>query len=126
MDVSELKLADASGLSRLNMVTVAGFTAFLGRISKKKFFGAYLASLPYPADPAATGHIKRMGANTRLEGLLKIKSGSLNGVRGYAGYLTTKKGKLLTFTSIINNYTAPAAEIDRLHEAVLLELIEKY
>lgn len=126
MDVSELKLADASGLSRLNMVHADDFTVFLGRISKKKFFGAYLASLPYPADPASTGHIRKMGVNTGLEKLLKIKSGSLNGVRGYAGYLTTKKGKLLSFTSILNNYTAPGAEIDRLNEAVLLELIEKY
>ncbi len=126
VNVSELKLADASGLSRLNMVHADDFTVFLAAISKKKFFGAYLASLPYPADPDATGHVKNMGVNTKLEKFLRIKSGSLNGVRGYAGYLTTKKGKLLSFTSIINNYTAPAADIDRLHEAVLLELIEKY
>jgi len=125
-DVSELKLEDASGLSRLNMVHVDTFTVFLSRISKKKFFGVYLASLVSPADPDATGHIKKMGVHTKLEKFLKIKSGSLNGVRGYAGYLTTKKGKLLTFTSILNNYTAPAAEIDRLNETVLLQLVDKY
>jgi len=126
VDVSELKLADASGLSRLNMVQADDFTVFLSGISKKRFFGSYLASLVSPSDPDATGHIKKMGVNTKLEKFLKIKSGSLNGVRGYAGYLTTKTGKLLSFTSILNNYTAPAADIDRLHEQILLELIEKY
>lgn len=126
VDVSELKLADASGLSRLNLVNADDFTVFLGKLSKKKFFGVYLASLVSPADPDAAGHIKKLGVNTKLEKFLKIKSGSLSGVRGYAGYLTTKKGRLLTFASILNNYTAPAADIDRLHEAVLLELIEKY
>jgi D-alanyl-D-alanine carboxypeptidase/D-alanyl-D-alanine-endopeptidase (penicillin-binding protein 4) len=124
VDVSELKLADASGLSRLNLVHADNFTVFLNRLSKKKFFGLYLASLVSPADPEATGHIKKLGINTQLEKYLKIKSGSLSGVRGYAGYLTTKKGKLLSFASILNNYTAPAAAIDRLHETVLLELIE--
>jgi len=126
VNVSELKLADASGLSRLNLANADDFTVFLAAISKKKFFGAYLASLVSPADPDATGHIKKMGVNTKLEKSLKIKSGSLSGVRGYAGYLTTKKGRLLSFASILNNYTAPAAEIDRLHEAILLELTEKY
>ena len=126
VDVSELKLFDASGLSRLNLVNVDDFTVFLGRLSKKKFVGDYLASLVSPADPDATGHIKKMGVNTQLEKSLKIKSGSLAGVRGYAGYLTTKKGRLLTFTSILNNYTAPAAEVDSLQESVLLELAEKY
>ncbi|MFA6433421.1 MAG: D-alanyl-D-alanine carboxypeptidase/D-alanyl-D-alanine-endopeptidase [Elusimicrobiales bacterium] len=126
VNVSELKLADASGLSRLNLASADDFTVFLAGLSKKKFFSAYLVSLVSPADPDATGHIKKMGVNTRLESLLKIKSGSLNGVRGYAGYLTTKKGRLLSFSSILNNYTSPASEIDRLHEAVLLELMEKY
>ena len=126
VDVLELKLADASGLSRLNLVNAGDFTAFLSRVSKKNFFGIYLESLASPADPDTTGHIKKMGVNTKLEKFLKIKSGSLSGVRGYAGYLTTKNGKLLSFTSIINNYTAPAAEIDHLNEALLLELIEKY
>ncbi len=126
VDVAELKLFDASGLSRLNLVNVDDFTVFLGKLSKKKFFGDYLASLVSPADPDATGHIKKMGVHTQLEKFLKIKSGSLAGVRGYAGYLTTKKGRLLTFASILNNYTAPAAEIDRLQESVLLDLVEKY
>jgi serine-type D-Ala-D-Ala carboxypeptidase/endopeptidase (penicillin-binding protein 4) len=126
VDVSELKLADASGLSRLNMAQAAGFTGFLSRISAKPFFGLYKASLVQPEDPDATGHIIKLGANTRLEKLLRIKSGSLNGVRAYAGYLTTDKGRLLSFASLVNNYSASAAEIDRLHEAILLELAEKY
>ncbi|MEI7481467.1 MAG: D-alanyl-D-alanine carboxypeptidase/D-alanyl-D-alanine-endopeptidase [Elusimicrobiota bacterium] len=126
VEVSELSLVDASGLSRVNFVNADSFTVFLGKLSKKKFFNVYLDSLISPADPDASGHIKKMGVNTKLEKFLKIKSGSLSGVRSYAGYLTTKQGRLLTFTSILNNYTAPAAEIDRLHEVVLLELIEKY
>jgi len=126
VDTSELRLSDASGLSRLNLAHVAEFTAFLSALSLKDFFGVFMSSLVYPDDPDATGHIRRMGLNTKLEKYLKIKSGSLTGVRGYAGYLTTKKGRLLSFTSILNNYTASGPEIDRMHEDVLLELLEKY
>lgn len=126
VDVSEVKLADASGLSRLDTVQTGDFSAFLAGISKKKYFPAYSDSLVSPADPDATGHIRKMGVNTRLQSGLKIKSGSLKGVRGYAGYLKTKKGRTLAFTSIINNYSASGAAVDALHEKVLLELIEKY
>ncbi len=124
--VSELRLADASGLSRLNSVQAGDFSAFLARVSREKYFPAFSDSLVFPGDPEATGHIKKMGVKTKLEKSLRIKSGSLKGVRGYAGYLKTKKGRTLAFTSIINNYSASGAEVDALHEKVLLELVEKY
>lgn len=126
MDVSELKMDDAAGLSRRNLVQAEDFSLFLAAMSKKPFFGAYADSLVLPGDPDATGHVKKLGAGTALEKSLRIKSGSLNGVRAYAGYLSTKKGKLLVFTSLLNNYTSAPAEIDKLHEAVLLELHDKY
>ncbi|HOW88807.1 MAG TPA: D-alanyl-D-alanine carboxypeptidase/D-alanyl-D-alanine-endopeptidase [Elusimicrobiales bacterium] len=126
MDVSELRLADASGLSRLNMVQASQFSAFLAAVASRPFFGAYRASLVRPQDPDATGHVRRLGADTRLKGLLQLKSGSLSGVRSYAGYLTTDKGRLLSFASLLNNYSAPASGIDAMHEAILLELAEKY
>ena len=55
-----------------------------------------------------------------------LKSGSLNGVRSYTGYLKTKKGRMLAFTSIINNYSAVPSAVDKLHEGLLLELYNNY
>lgn len=122
----EMRLDDASGLSKNDMVKAENFTDLLCAVAKKKYFGAFRDTLVFPADPEASGHIKRMGSDTYLAGGLRIKSGSLSGVRSYTGYLTTKKGRLLAFTFIINNYSADPAKIDELHEELLVALANNY
>ncbi|HAH30991.1 MAG TPA: D-alanyl-D-alanine carboxypeptidase/D-alanyl-D-alanine-endopeptidase [Elusimicrobia bacterium] len=126
VDISEMKLEDASGLSRLDTAKAENFTDLLCAVSRNKYFGAFRDTLVFPADPEATGHIKRMGDDTYLAKGLRIKSGSLSGVRAYTGYLQTKKGRNLAFTFIINNYSADPGVIDKLHEDLLVELADKY
>lgn len=121
-DVSELDLTDACGLSTRNETKAETFTDTLRSVYKKKYFQNFYDSLVYPGDPDATGHLRNMGKGTPLEKNLRLKSGSLNGVRSYTGYLKTKKGKTLIFTSIMNNYSAPGASLDKIHEDLLLEL----
>ncbi len=125
-DVSELKLVDACGLSWRNMTKAETFTDLLAAVSKKNYFPVFYDSLVYPGDPEATGHVRGLGKGTPLEKGLRLKSGSLNGVRSYTGYLKTKKGKTLVFTSILNNYSMPGAAADKMHEELLLELYNAY
>jgi D-alanyl-D-alanine carboxypeptidase/D-alanyl-D-alanine-endopeptidase (penicillin-binding protein 4) len=123
---AEMKLEDASGLSKNNMVQAENFTDLLCAVAKKKYFEAFSATLVFPSDPEASGHIRNLGKDTYLAGGLRIKSGSISGVRAYTGYLATKKGRRLAFTFIINNYSADTAEIDNLHAALLTELADNY
>lgn len=125
-DTSELKLVDASGLSRVNMTKAANFTDLLCSVSKKKYFEAFRDTLVFPDDPEATGYIRRLGSDSLLAAGLRIKSGSMSGVRAYAGYLQTRKGRTLAFTFIVNSYSAASADIDKLHEDLLLKLAEHY
>lgn len=122
-DISELKLIDACGLSRRNLVKTDTFSSILAAVSKKKYFNDYLSSLVFPGDPEAFGHIRRFGRDIPPE-CLHIKSGSLNGVRSYAGYLKTKEGKLLSFSFILNNYSGTASKLDSYHEQLLKSLYE--
>ncbi|MEA3306730.1 MAG: D-alanyl-D-alanine carboxypeptidase/D-alanyl-D-alanine-endopeptidase [Elusimicrobiota bacterium] len=126
IDVSEMKLKDASGLSRLNTVKAKNFTNFLVGLYNKKYFNDFYDSLVSPGEKGATGHIKRFGLGTFLEKNIRIKSGSLNGVRAYSGYFRTKKNRLVAFTSIINNYSIKASEIDGLHQNLFLKIAEEY
>jgi len=125
-DVSELKLADACGLSWRNMTKAETFTDLLRYVHGRKYFPEFYESLVYPGDPDATGHVRNLGKGTPLEQNLRLKSGSLNGVRSYTGYLKTKKGKTLVFTSIINNYSMPGAAADKMHEELFLALYNSY
>ncbi len=126
IDVSEMKLRDACGLSRLNTVKAKNFTNFLVGLYNKKYFNDFYESLVSPGEKGATGHIKKFGIGTVLEKNIRIKSGSLNGVRAYSGYFRTKKSRLISFTSIMNNYSIKSSEIDGIHKNLLLKIAEEY
>ncbi|HBE87799.1 MAG TPA: D-alanyl-D-alanine carboxypeptidase/D-alanyl-D-alanine-endopeptidase [Elusimicrobia bacterium] len=119
-------VADGCGLSRVNLAKAGAFARLLAAVYKKPWFPAFYDSLPFPGDPDAFGHIKRMGAGTPLEKALRVKSGSLRNVRGYAGYLKTKRGRTLAFCSVVNNYAGPGSALDGLHRDLLLEIYGKY
>lgn len=125
-DVSELDIVDACGLSARDTVKAENFTDLLRAVYRKAYYADFYDSLVYPGDPDATGHVRNMGLGTPLEKHLRLKSGSLNGVRSYTGYLVTKKGRTLVFTSIINNYSAAPASMDKMHEELLLALYSGY
>ncbi len=125
-DVSELDIVDGCGLSMRDTVKPENFTDLLRAVYKRKYFKNFNESLVVPGDPDATGHLRALGKGTPLEKNLRLKSGSLNGVRAYTGYLKTKKGRTLAFTSIVNNYSAAPASLDKLHEGLLLELYNTY
>jgi len=125
-DVSELRMADACGLSWRNMTKAETFTDMLRYVHGRSYFPEFYESLVFPGDPEATGHVRGLGKGTPLEANLRLKSGSLNGVRSYTGYLKTKKGKTLVFTSILNNYSMPGSAADKMHEELLLELYNSY
>ncbi|HCC46564.1 MAG TPA: D-alanyl-D-alanine carboxypeptidase/D-alanyl-D-alanine-endopeptidase [Elusimicrobia bacterium] len=125
-DVTELDLEDACGLSFRNTVKAETFTDMLRHVFKAKYFPEFYDSLVFPGDPDATGHLKGLGRGTVLEKNLRLKSGSLNGVRSYTGYLKTKKGRTLAFTSIMNNYSMNGGAADKIHEDLLLALYGGY
>jgi D-alanyl-D-alanine carboxypeptidase/D-alanyl-D-alanine-endopeptidase (penicillin-binding protein 4) len=126
VDVAELDLEDACGLSSRDTAKAETFTGLLLAVHKKKYFPEFYESLVFPGDPDATGHVRSLGKGTPLEKNLRLKSGSLNGVRSYTGYLKTKKGRTLVFTSIMNNYSASGSAIDKAHEELLLALYNDY
>ncbi len=111
-----IKMADACGLSKNNLVSAEALAKLMIYMRKSPMAEEFERSLPVPGDEYTTGHIKRFCCGTTAEGRVKLKSGSLNGVRSYAGYLRTASGKMLAFAFIINNYQASGDAIDKLHE----------
>jgi len=126
IETGDLWLEDASGLARTNSVKASDFTKLLNFMAGRPFFPLFYESMAYPGDPGAGGHIKKMGLGRNFEKSIRIKSGSLKKVRSYSGYLRTKKGRLISFSSIINNYSINPAELDSIHEEIFSFLYENY
>ena len=61
---------------------------------------------------------------TFAENNIHAKSGYMTRVRSYAGYCTSKKGNLMTFAIIVNNYDCTAAQMKDKLEKLMIAIAE--
>lgn len=117
--VEKFNIVDGSGLSKQNIFSCDGFIKVLNDAKTKQYFDYFYDSLVFAGDKMAKGNIKRFGLEKELD--LRIKSGSLNMVRSYVGYINSKQNGLLSFCFIINNYSISPSQIDNFLEDLLSE-----
>lgn len=98
---SEMVNVDGSGLSRNNLITPAFICKYLQVMYKSSVYQKFFSSLP---EAGESGTIGGMFKGTAAAHNLRAKSGSIEHVRSYGGYVTNRKGKLLTFAIIVNNF----------------------
>jgi D-alanyl-D-alanine carboxypeptidase/D-alanyl-D-alanine-endopeptidase (penicillin-binding protein 4) len=103
IDPVELNMVDGSGLSPLNRVTTRAQVQILQYARKQNWFQGYYASLP------------------EFNGM-KMKSGTIRGVKGFCGYHRSKDGKEYIFSFLVNNYNGTASALVQKMYKVLDEL----
>ena len=112
---------DGSGLSRSNALNAEDMVKLLIYLKKdSKHFDEFYSSLP---DAGREGTLKDYFKDNTFESRLVAKSGSMNRVRSYAGYLKTISGNELAFCIIVNNFTGPSRDIVSHIEDILKETI---
>lgn len=90
-NVKSMKIQDGSGLSRQNLVSPAALCKFLYAMSFSPAFVDFLESLPSPGFNG-TLEYNMKGQPAALRSRIKVKSGSMNGVRCYSGYILPSDG----------------------------------
>lgn len=116
-----LFMEDGSGLSRSNAINAESMVELLLYLKKNsKYFNEFYSSLP---EAGKEGTLKDYFKDNTFESRLMAKSGSMNRVRSYAGYLQTISGKELAFCIIVNNFTGPSRNIVTHIEDILKETI---
>jgi D-alanyl-D-alanine carboxypeptidase/D-alanyl-D-alanine-endopeptidase (penicillin-binding protein 4) len=103
IDPASLRMIDGSGLSPQNRVTTNSLVKVLQYARSRSWFTQYMAAFP---------EYNKM----------KLKSGTIGGSKGFAGYHTSKEGITYTVAFIVNNYDGSANEIVRKMFLVLDEL----
>lgn len=102
VSVDFLKIADGSGLARVNRVTPRFIADVLTYMAKSKYRDTYTGLFP---KVGREGTVKNFLKNTKLEGKLVLKSGSMNGVHCYAGYKIDNNGAPThVVVLIVNNF----------------------
>ena len=126
----DLKIQDGSGLSRQNLVSPKALCEFLYAMTSSPAFEPFLASLPSPGY-ACTLEYNMKGQPAALRQRIKVKSGSMNGVRCYSGYIlpSIEKGKTeglpegtLIVSIMTNNCTSPNWKVRPLLDRLMEEL----
>jgi serine-type D-Ala-D-Ala carboxypeptidase/endopeptidase (penicillin-binding protein 4) len=113
---ARLRLADGSGLSRYNLTSPELVVALLARMDESVYRDVWIESLPLAGrDGTLAGRMR----DPPLIEQVRAKTGTLTGVRALSGYLTTRSGERIVFSTFINNHMMTAADIDRVVEAAL-------
>lgn len=94
IDPEELHLYDGCGLSPQNRITPHAEVSVLGYARKLAWFPAFYEAMP-------------------LYNEMKMKSGTINRVKGYTGYQRSKEGKDYIFSMLINNYNGSELSLVR-------------
>lgn len=112
--------ADGSGLSRYNLFTPQDFVFILNKMKNEFGMDRIKVILPTGGEGTISNYYKTE------TGYIFAKTGTLSGVVAFSGFLYTKKGKLLIFSTLVNNHRASATDIRRAIEKFLQEIRSKY
>ncbi|MBA2500310.1 MAG: D-alanyl-D-alanine carboxypeptidase/D-alanyl-D-alanine-endopeptidase [Chitinophagaceae bacterium] len=99
----ELNMYDGSGLSPSNRVTTKAQVAVLSFAREQKWFNQYKNAFP------------------EFNGM-KMKSGTIADVKGFAGYHTSKNGTEYIFSFLVNNYSGTSSALVQKMYKVLNEI----
>jgi D-alanyl-D-alanine carboxypeptidase/D-alanyl-D-alanine-endopeptidase (penicillin-binding protein 4) len=118
----DFDLTDASGLSRQDLATPAGMVQLLRHMWKSPYREIYAQSLPLAGED---GTLDWRFARTAARGRIRAKTGTLTNVTALSGYATAANGKVLAFSILANNFSAPVSYIRRLVDEVAVEMLKE-
>ncbi|MBK7561089.1 MAG: D-alanyl-D-alanine carboxypeptidase/D-alanyl-D-alanine-endopeptidase [Chitinophagaceae bacterium] len=111
---------DGSGLSRYNLFTPQDFVAILSKMKNEFGMERLKVILPTGGEGTISSYYKADS------GYIYGKTGTLSGVVAFSGFLYTKKGKLLIFSTLINNHQSSATEVRRAIEKFIQGVRNKF
>ena len=122
--IDGIRMQDGSGLSRQNYVSADFICAFLEAMMDSPCFDEFICSLPVPGGDGSLNYNMK-GYPLSLRSRIRVKSGSMNGVRCYSGYILPTgftlvrgqeipqhvKDQIIIFSVMTNNCTSPTWKV---------------
>lgn len=112
---------DGSGLSRYNLFTPRTTVEVLNRMLQRFPRERVLSLFP---QGGRSGTIRYIFRESPIQ--VFAKSGSFSNNYCLSGYLISKKGKLLIFSVMNNNFAGPIRDMQKITEGILKEVYEGY
>lgn len=123
LETGGIKVVDGSGLSRLNRTTTDFLCRYLTAMSREPFYNDFLQSL---AKVGESGTAKNLLPGLPMGITVRVKTGTMDGVKSYAGYVITPHGQTLAFAIISNGHDcSERAVTDKLNK-ILYKIATMY
>jgi serine-type D-Ala-D-Ala carboxypeptidase/endopeptidase (penicillin-binding protein 4) len=121
VDIQPLSLRDGSGLARQDLVTPRATVRLLDFMRTHQHADHFRASLPIAG---VDGTLERRLRNTAAANNVRAKTGTLSYVNALSGYVTTKRGQLLIFSLMGNNYVGAGRDVTGVFDQICVLLAE--
>jgi len=120
IDTTAMVLADGSGVSRYNLVTVGQVVDLLAYMAGREDLApAFLSALPIAG---VDGTLEDRMRGTAAERRVRAKTGSLSGVSALSGYVMTAVGERLAFSLMMEFFPGPAAPRRAVQDSIVATL----
>jgi D-alanyl-D-alanine carboxypeptidase/D-alanyl-D-alanine-endopeptidase (penicillin-binding protein 4) len=116
MTLDGFQIYDGCGLSRSNAISAAHFCELLRWMSSSPNASVYKNTLPIAGK---TGTAKSLCKGDVGEGRIFAKSGSMQGVKSYAGYIDSTSGKKIAFAITVNDFSCTGNQLTVRMEKIL-------
>ena len=123
-DMKGAHIVDGSGLSRQNYISSEFMCCFLEAMMHSPYFEDYISTLPSPGSNGTLAYNMK-GSPAEMKSRIKVKSGSMNGVRCYSGYIIPTEGcksETIIFSIMVNNCTSPTWKVRPLLDKIMATL----
>jgi D-alanyl-D-alanine carboxypeptidase/D-alanyl-D-alanine-endopeptidase (penicillin-binding protein 4) len=105
IDTSACFIADGSGVSHYNLLTVDNIMRLLvGMTRRPDPFHLIYASLPIAG---VDGTLENRMIGTAAQGNVRAKTGTISGTSSLSGYVTTRDGELLACSMVMEHFVLP-------------------
>ena len=135
-----VQIQDGSGLSRQNYLSPDFICDFLEAMAESSVAGAFVSSLPSPGFNGSLNY-NMNGYPATFRSRIKVKSGSMNGVRCYSGYILPSSvspaaensfgsqtqglpAETIIFSIMTNNCTSPTWKVRPLLDKMMAALAQ--
>ena len=122
LKLTPLHMEDGSGLSARNIISSKFMCQFLDKMYDKIDHDLLLRSLPHPGSIST---VRGVSTGRQAQSNIWVKSGSMERVQSYSGYIKSKSGKWLSFSIMANGLHVKNKKITPLMGQMMKTIYEK-
>jgi len=112
---------DGNGLSRNNAISPKQLVDLLYLMERSPYYREFYESLPLAG---LTGTLRKAMKGTIGQGRIRAKTGTIAGVKSFAGYAHTLSGRRLIFAIIVNDFNCRPRQMKKKLEKLLVRMVE--